>query len=768
MAMAQESGDPDYLKWRERIIAAEKDRDSWFRRVEGIIKRYKDERASADSDRRKFNVLWSNTQTMRPALYGKQPTTLIERRFLDRDEVGRIASTIWERAVRYDLDDSSFHRAAKRAVLDYLLSGQGVMFVRYDAETADVPVDDTDDDETLGDSSDQTTGDAADAEMAGMEADASDPNAAPETEPKLLSQSICFDHINYKDFLTSKARTWDEVDWIAKRVYMSRGELEKRFGKERADKIDLHNSEDKENKSEGIKKAAVYEIWCKTSKEVYWLTKDDDSLLDEKPDPIEVRNFWPCAEPILTTTANDSVIPVPDYIQYQDQAQEIDNLTDRIDSLTSALKVAGVYDEAAGGLQRLLNEDLENQLIPVKNFAQFSGGQGMSGVISFLPTKEVADTLMALVRIREQMKKDLFEVTGISDIIRGQSDPDETLGAQKMKGQHYNMRLQDRQREVARWARDTIAIAAEIIAEQYSPETLIEKSGAMFDTGIVTIPETMPAPPGMMPAMPPQAPQGVQQGAPPQGMDPNAPQPDAGQQPPQGAPMAPPVIPAGPQMVPMTPDGAAQFKIGKLLEAITLLKNDKLRGFRIDIETDSTVEADAQEEKKSRVEFLTAVTTFLKQGGEIVQQHPEIGPLVGKMLLFGVRGYRTGRDLESSIEAFVEQMEASLKTKASQPQQQQPNLEMIKAQTEQARGQAEIQKAQTDAQATIAAAQLDAQTKAMEFQARQQAISQQMEFEAMKHQHRMDEIAAKKMAASLPPLQDMGINPDSMVPYNVG
>lgn len=145
-----------------------------------------------------------------------------------------------------------------------------------------------------------------------------------------------------------------------------------------------------------------------------------------------------------------------------------------------------------------------------------------------------------------------------------------------------------------------------------------------------------------------------------------------------------------------------QEKLAIILRAIGLLKQDKMRGFRIDIETDSTIQNDANEEKSSRIAFIEATTKFVEQAFQIGTQVPDAAPMLGKMLLFGVRGFRAGRDLESTIEEFVDKMEKDAAARKDQPPPPSPEAQKAQAelQATQAKSAAEIQKAQIDAQSS--------------------------------------------------------------------
>ena len=167
--------------------------------------------------------------------------------------------------------------------------------------------------------------------------------------------------------------------------------------------------------------------------------------------------------------------------------------------------------------------------------------------------------------------------------------------------------------------------------------------------------------------------------------------------------------------LPETPEQKQQRKMQMIAEAIALLRQDKLRGFRIDIETDSTVQGDAEQEKAQRIEFLTATTKFIETAAEVTQLVPEFAPLAAKMLAFGVRGFRVGRDLESAIEDFCDKAEQDAKERAANPQQT-PNPEMIKAQTEQMKAQAEIDRQRVENEGEAANSAANMRMKEIDFE----------------------------------------------------
>lgn len=699
LTLAEETPQEVYLRWQGEIELARKAKGykDWITRGEKIVKRYRDDRTSGNESNTsditqgvKFNILWSNVQTLMPALYAKAPKAVVERRYLDRDKIGRIASTILERALTYEIDTGYFSGTIRRVILDRLLPGRGVAWARYEAVFKPMPS------KTVGeDASDLTEPSGMGDEEEGAEGEgAALPEPAAPQEKK-VSETVCLDYVDWRDFITAGVRTWEECPWIGRRVYMDREELIERFGEKIGSSVTLDWSPNGDQKqttddqnTQKQRKAKVWEIWHKPSREVLWIADGyPDGPLDTKPDPLGLEGFWPTPRPLCSTLTNDTLVPVPDYVEYQDQARELDDLTARIESITRSLKAAGCYDASYPALARILGEGMDNQLVPIDDWASFSQKGGLEGGISMLPIKELAAVLMQLYDARDRVKQVMFEITGLSDIVRGQAQGGaRTATEQRIKGQFASLRLNDMQAEVGRYIGDCLRIVGEIIAEHYSPMTLYLISGyeqyAKEQFGLSAT--------GNQPALP--APQG-------------APQPG---QPIPPQPQAPGVMPV--------PDPMIEAR-DAFVQAIKLLRNDKLRGFRIDIEAKSMIEPDQEAAKQAVVELLGALSTFLPQAMALGAQQPSLVPSIGKLLLFALRRFEAGRDLESTFEQAIDDME-----KAAANPQQKPSPEEIKA-------NAEMQKQQFESQRMEQQAQLDQQKGQQDLAIAQQ--KQAMDLERM-------------------------------------
>jgi hypothetical protein len=588
-------------KWLAELKLAKREDDKFIERGDRIIKRYRDDRKNFTTYGKRFNILWSNVETLKPALYGKTPRAEVSRRWKDSDPVGRTASVIIERCLQYEIDKGDFDASMKLAIIDRLLPGRGTVWVRFEEKELAQPVD------------------ALPGEEGG------EAQVMPNAPYKYECTPV--DYVFWKDVRYSPARCWDEVTWIARRVYMSQEDGIKRFGEDFKQVPLTHEpvglDEMEKMGVEGLddmKKAVVWEIWSKTTKQVFWVSEGYSKTLDIKDDPLGLDNFWPCPKPLFSTQTTETLVPIPDYSLYQDQAEEIDMLTNRIAKLVEAVKVVGVYDASQQSVQRMLSEGVDNQLISVDTWAAFAEKGGLKGVVDFMPLDSVLQALRECYAAREQAKQVVYEITGISDIIRGSTIASETAAAQQIKSQYASLRIKPRQTEVAQFASEVLRIKAQIMCDFYAPQTLVEMSGIM----------------GTMDA------QYVEQ-------------------------------------------------------AIMLLKSEPARGFRIEVASDSLVEMDEASEKQSRIEFLGAVGQFMDRALPVTQQVPELAPLMGEMLMFGVRAFKGGRMMESAFDEAMAKLNAP-----KPPEQPQPDPEQIKAeammQVEQGKMQLEQAKIQTQGQ----------------------------------------------------------------------
>lgn len=673
-------------KWLGHITQYERSFSKWEARARKIINRYKDNQGATarNTTSAKFNILWSNVQTLQAATFAKIPKPDVSRRFNDDDPIGRIASLMLERSLDYELQHYKDYRfALKAGVLDRFLPGRGTCWIRYEPHFKAM-------EQQLPEDGLQVTEDI------------------DEPQEELDYECAPVDYVHWADFGHTVARTWDEVTAVWRRVYMTKDGLEERFGEKMAKTIPLDAIPEEFKREQypqpisGQYRALVYEIWDKESKKVFWISKSHQQPLDERDDPLGLEEFFPCPKPLYATLSNETLEPVPDFTLYQDQARELDTLSDRIDGLVKALQVKGCYDASITALSRLFTEGENTNLVPVKNWAAFAEKQGLRGAIELLDLKPIYEALAAAYGAMQQIKNQIYEITGISDIVRGQTDADETATAQHLKGQFASLRLKSYQEQVAEYAAEAIQIKAQVICNKFAPETILRVSAAnqieISDSDVLAVmPQLGIAPP---------------------------PQPQMPGQPPM--PPAPPPIAQMPQQVKqqIVLQAALKLLIGDRMQNPDAESKNPMRDFRIEIESDSLVYLDDQMNKQQRMEFLQAQTQFIGNMEKIlVTAGPMAGPLVGplmEMWKFSAQAFKVGKNIEGSIDEATEKLKEMVnKPPAPKP----PDPKMIQAMTESQtapiKAQAETARAQADivgAQADVAVSEnkvREAQFKAM-------------------------------------------------------
>ena len=763
-------------RWLAEIELFESENKDTFVRYEKIIKRYRNESwrddipaaVGADARGRGFALFWANVETLKPVIYAHPPKADVQRRWKDKDPVARVASEILERCLDYFIDNPNFTESTISCRNDYLLIGQGVQWHRYVPHFHDVElripvrragVNATG--EGVAEQGLQITNNADAAEYdenEAYEAPDSDGNYGPlnegekvqqgpdgpyvvRTQQEIRAEEVVQDYVYWRDFgYTPGARTWSEVYCVWRKAYMTRDELIDRFGEEIGSKIRLDYSGPKtqgqdsaKSKQQFYKKATIYEIWDKTTKKVCWLAKEyDGDLLDERDDPLKLTGFFPCQKPVFATQTNGQISPVPDYLQYQDQAQEMDRLTQRLYTLMDAIQVKFLYAGNNEALGKLLQDAGELDGTPVSTDLLSLINGDISKSVWFFPLDMLINALNELLAARERVKADSYEITGISDIIRGATDPNETATAQQLKAQTGAVRVRDRQTDFANFVRNGLRIDSEIIVNHFQPETIAqicdlktipESDHVMGPNGVWMAPAELQA------LMQAQQQQQQQASVQPPGL-PGGP----GGAPQMGPPPVPPMMghnggPAGPL------PGAPQQTLGQA--AIALLKDPLQRQFRVDVETDSTIELDQTAEKQSRVEFVQSISSFLEAAVQIAgtPMGQQMAPLLGEIMLFAVRGFKVGAQLEGAIENMIEKMQAAAKN----PPPPQPDPQMIKAQAD---AQAQQQQAKID----MAKTQAELQQSAQEHQQEMQARAAEIQADGMS---RRGEMAAEQQRAQV-------------------
>ena len=577
-------------RWKRELELAHREERAWRERAAKVVERYRDDERMAGT---RFNILWSNIETLKPAIYSQTPSPDVRRRYLDADPAGRQAAEVIERALSYAIDDYDFDGTMEAVRDDMLLTGRGAARVVYEPTIERltpepiVALDPVTMMPTL-------TGYQLDGQPVAPEIDE---DGAPYVE-RITYQTVRCEHVYWRDLRLAPSRSWREVRWIAFRHVMSRDDLERDFGVAVAAAVQLtvadgerREETHRDETADIFKRAEVWEIWDKPGRRrVYVSNGLEDRFLREEDDPLGLDGFFPMPEPLYGSRTTDRMVPIPEYTIYQDQARELDEVSTRISKLVSALKVRGFYAGVLKEMSDLLAGE-ENELHPIDDWNAIGQLGGLDKAIALLPIGQIAQVLAGLYQHREQLKQTIYEITGISDIIRGATNAGETATAQRLKGNFGTFRMTPRQKPMQRFIRDLLRLKAEIVAEHFEPDILARMTG---------------------------------------------------------------------------------MEIGP--DVINLLRDQALREFRIDIETDSTVQPDAQAEQAAAVEFSQAVTNYLRGALEIVAAAPESVELVFDILKATVRQFKAGREVEDTIDRTAEAVAVRMQAAQNQPPQPDPEI----------------------------------------------------------------------------------------------
>ena len=444
--------------WADKVNQCEKELDDrWRLGADKIVDIYlaeDDEEPTPGGNVmvRKYNVFWANTQIIKSALYATPPKPKVARQFGDaKDDVARTAALILERILNFGMnkDQSDMHNSFTQATEDRLIPGLGQVWLRYEVDTEE--------------QMDPATGQKYEA---------------------IAYENVSTDYVHWRDFFWSPARTWNEVWWVGRRVWLTKSKLIKRFGKELFAEMEKElkdRSRDNPSLPKGFKdgKYEIIELWCRETNKAYWFHRNFEKMLDEKDDPLQLDEFFPCPKPLLATHTSKTCIPRPEYAMSQDQYEELNVLNTRIYTLTESLRVVGVFDKTQAELANLFKSP-ENRMIAVDQWGALAEKGGLKGVVDWFPVEVVAQVLEKLMVQRQAVIQQIYELTSISDIMRGASNPRETLGAQKLKSQYSSVRLQLMQQDVGMFVRHAMRIKAEIVSKHFQPETIKEISQIGF------------------------------------------------------------------------------------------------------------------------------------------------------------------------------------------------------------------------------------------------------------------------------------------------
>lgn len=643
--LVQYQTEQEQERWKKELEASRKERKNFDKMATMALKRYRDERSEKAQGASNYNIYFQVTDNKMAALYAQLPKADVSRRFNDPDDdVSRVASMILQRNIEFENQTGNFDTEFKQIVFDRAVAGMGVGWQRFEQNEEAQPA-------------------------------AIDPSTGVELQqpPKITDQYACIEHVAWDDFYWGPCKTWNLCPWVARRISMSRTDVTEHFG----DKIDGKQLEEMAfskgsdgktgpeslaPKNQTEETVWVYEIWDKERGLVFWVCESAFVPLDVKQDTNQFPGFFPTPLPPLGRFDTSNTQPISDFQLTKGKYAELDKLNMRCSGLMEAMQLKFVYDAGNPELKDLFTTTRENEGIGIKNWASFMGEKGgLAGAIQFTPLDDITKAYASAAQQLEVIKAQIYEVEGISDIMRGAATPYETATATNAKSSQSFGRIAVQQMQVGAYAEALLRLKAHAMCHFYTPETLLARAGQL-------------------------------------------------------------------------PQADMPF----IEQAIALLKNEAMTGFRLNVSVDSMQAPNWNTEKAERTEVVHAVTALLQQALPAVQQVPELAPLTFGLLKFAVAGYKGSKDVEGVLDQGLQQL---MQAKAKGQQQGKPSADEIKAQAAAQKTQAQLQTVQMQEDTKRQIAQLEAQLKAAKLQLDAQATQAEAEARAREADLRQSSLA---------------------------
>lgn len=632
-------------RWLAEIDLADRQQKDWRKQAQDARDMFRSEGAH---ENQRFNIQYSNVQTMLPTLYSNRPTPDVRRRYADKsDKSGatRIAAQIIERNLAVSMDCYDFDGVMKAVVQNALITGRGIPRVRH-KQTA------------VG---------------------------------SYIFNKVMAEVVPWRDMVIGPCEVWEDCPWIAFKHLLTREQLiglNERLGQSipLEHMVEGAKEEEAQKAPNVFKRAKVWEIWDRAEQKVIWLAESHKAeVLRSDDDPMQLVDFWPVPKPYYYAETSDTMVPMVPAKVVKPLIAELEEITERIQKLTRVIKWRGFADPSLGLTEFEACGD--GELAPAgEEILQLVQSGGLEKHIWLMPIREAVEVVSVLNQQREMIKQLIFEVTGISDVIRGATDPNETLGAQELKANFGTMRVQDQQRMVQRMVRDTLRIKAELMCSEFSMDEMMRNAGIKLPTMLDK-------------QLAQQQIQQIEEMAQRQPME--------GEEQPQ-----PPQIP---------PDLEEVLKQPSVEEVEQIIRDDMVRVYTIDIETDSTVQQDMRQVQANMSSFLEGTAAFLQSIGPMVAQGMIKAQDAIDLYQPFARSFHLGKQAEDALERMSD---AAQEQQPQGPDPAQVELELkqqlfeLEAQAKQQDMALAQQKAESDAQATqqknaadLEMAQIDMATK---------------------------------------------------------
>lgn len=581
-----------------------------------------------------FNILYSNTETIVPAVFSRKPIPRVLRRH--DEQRADVPAELVKRFLSFCMDTNlpgypAFMTTVEDAIMDASLPGQGLFRVR------------------------------------------------------LVDGLPVLDYVPWNMFVWGFARRWEDVQWIAfahdmtlEAVFKAFPDLtddQKRGMEAKVGQTD-ETAKDPEMGEKAPNSVRVWERWDKrTMTREFLCDAIENCCLLSEADPLKLDGFFPIPpRPLNYLRSTTDLMPRALYRLYQEQAEELNTVTRRLKKVVEAIKVRGVYAGQLPEIASLFSENEDNTLIPTEAQSTImTMNKGLDAYIWLIPIDKLIVVAKELYMARDAIKQTIYEILGIGDILRGVSKASETLGAQQIKDKWGSVRINRMREKTAEFIRDGLRLLAEVGIKHTPPEAWEKITGLKLKSQMevmVLQKEGQPVPP-----------------------------------------------------------------MSTWEEVLGMLQDDLTRAYLIDIETNSSVDPAATEEKAEMAEFMNAFGQTMGGLRDVMTSSPQ-GWELGKVIIDGiVSKFDLGQEISPKLMALP-----------PPPSVSGPPPEVQKMQQEAQKKMAEVQQRE---QAVLADEQTLRETQQATQQAADAIKAQQDQVKLDREGLRREEEAAKTRIESL-------------------
>lgn len=406
-----------------------------------------------------------------------------------------------------------------------------------------------------------------------------------EYEQELLDEMVKIDYIYWQDFLTGVSRTWRGMPWVAKRLWQNRSQATARFGAEKANQLKYMTRETTGREADNPSETA--EVWeiWDREKKTVYWYADDASELLDTKEDPLKLKNFFPCPRPMRAVSNTRTF-VPRALYSQYKSQ-----AETLNILTKRIRLLGEALRVVG-----LYDGSQTKLADILNPA---AGNRMIGVDAWAIFAQNGGINGAVQWVPiDEVVKVLGELLKAREVckaeiyeITGFSDIVRGVSKASETLGAQNLKANWASARVKKMQKEVQRFARDLLAlaGELVAEHCSPEAIALFS-----------------------------------GLE----------------------IPTG-QQVQRSPD--LQQKIQLFTQACAFIRNEARRVASIDIETDSTLMADDAIEREDRAKFLAAAGAFLQQAVPAMEATPELGPLLGALLMFTVRSFPSARIVEDEF-----------------------------------------------------------------------------------------------------------------------